>query len=116
MTTYIGLAVSGTMFPIEGNIKMTEATPEEVQHLVVSQNITSALNPSHTSTIDAIRRKFDLALPVPETAPKVSLAPGDSLIIIQAHLPRLAEGEVHSAETIERADITFRRWTLLRQE
>jgi len=126
-TTYISLAVSATMFPSEGQIKMWSLTPSDVRMIlnapedvtVISESganvqgqIVSALNPSHASTIDVIHRKFDINLPIPEKAPKVSLNVGDSVLIIQAQLPRLNEGEVHSQATVENAPISFRLWTV----
>lgn len=93
-------------------MRKAPATPADVQAAIENGAI-SALNPSHTTTIDAIRRKFGLVLPIPERAPKVALVSGDSLIVIQAQLPRLAEGQVHSPETIENATIKFSQWTVL---
>ena len=112
MTTFISLATSATMFPMDGFIKMEEIRPEDVQ-VAIEHGAISALNPSHAVTINAIQRKYGVKLPVPEKAPKVSLNAGDALIIVQANLPRLAEGEMHSDQTIESAQITFRKWTLL---
>ncbi len=112
MTTFISLASSATMFPINGTIDMSEAFPADVQHALHTDSFVSALNPSHKSTLDVIVRKFGIALPIPERAPKVVLTPGDTLLIIQAELPRLNEGEVHNQQTVEAAKITFRRWSL----
>lgn len=111
MTTFVSLAVSATMFPENGAIEMNSASPEMVRDLLAS-GVVSALNPSHTSTIDAIKRRYDLDLPIPEKAPKVLLASGDSVLIIQAQLPRLNEGEVHSNEAVQNAPISFRLWTV----
>lgn len=83
---------------------------ERVKKILDRESVVSALNPSHASTIDVIRRKFDINLPIPERAPKVALQSGDSLIVLQAQLPRLAEGEGHSAETVENAKIKFSLW------
>ncbi len=113
MATFISLAVSATMFPPMGTIEMRPLGASEVEIFVRDGNLVSALNPSHASTIEVIRRKFDLALPIPEKAPKVSLVKGDSVIIIQANLPRLQEGEVHSDEVVANAPISFRLWTVL---
>ncbi len=106
-TTYVSLAISGTMFPEDCNIEKMGISPEGMQAALKRDNIVSALNPSHKSTIDVIRRKFGFDLPIPERAPKVSLESGDQLIVLQAQLPRLAEGEVHSQETVENAQIKF---------
>src|SRR5712692_1976994 len=105
--TYVSLAISGTMFPEDCNIEKMGISPEGMQAALKRDNIVSALNPSHKSTIDVIRRKFGFDLPIPERAPKVSLESGDQLIVLQAQRPRLAEGEVHSQETVENAQIKF---------
>ncbi len=110
-TTFVSLAVSATMFPVNGRIMMESVSPKDVRSILES-DIVSTLNPSHVSTIEAIRRKFDINLPIPEKAPKVLLGNGDSVLIIQAQLPRLAEGEVHSDETVANAPISFRLWTV----
>lgn len=112
MTTFISLAVSATMFPENGVISMVALDPEDMQEVLANESIVSALNPSHITTIDAIRRRFGIELPIPERAPKVLLQDGDCVVIIQAQLPRLAEGEVHSDETVFQAPISFRRWTV----
>ena len=115
MTIYISLAASATMFPENGSIRMESITAQTVQDIIDTHpesEIVSALNPSHASTIDVIRRRYGLELPIPERAPKVSLQSGDSLVVIQANLPRLAEGAVHSDETVQNAPISFRFWTV----
>jgi len=109
MSVFISLAISDTMFPAECNLSKSPLSPAEVQR-ILGGDVVSALNPSHASTIDVIRRKFDLDLPIPERAPKVSLQSGDALIVLQAQLPRLAEGEVHSQETVKNAQIKFSLW------
>ena len=111
MATYVSLAISDTMFPTECSLsKQSISAGEVAASLRSGDEIISALNPSHASTIDVIRRKFDLSLPIPERAPKVNLQSGDALIVLQAQLPRLAEGEVHSQETVENAQIKFSLW------
>jgi hypothetical protein len=110
MTTFLSLATSSSMFPLRGRINMVPLTPEMVKGALIGINVVSAVNKSHTTTLDVIKRKFGIDLPVPDKAPKVFLQPGDSLIIVQANLPRLNEGEVHSSATVESAEITFRLW------
>lgn len=112
---YISLAVSATMFPEQCSIKCEPCSAEMVQDILdvhPEHDIVSALNPSHATTIDVIRRRHNLDLPIPERAPKVALQAGDSLVIIQANLPRLAEGDVHSEETVQNAPISFRFWSV----
>lgn len=110
MTTFISLAISDTMFPSEASMSKLSINPSRVNQILERESVVSALNPSHKSTIDVIKRKFGIDLPIPDRAPKVSLQSGDALIVVQAQLPRLAEGEVHSAETVEHAAIKFSLW------
>lgn len=116
MTTYISLATSATMFPNNGPILTSTLTPEMVQRRLAHPGlIVSALNNDHKATIDAIWRRYGLELPLsipgPDgRAPKVALHPGDELFIVQATLPRLAHGEIHSNETVASAPISFLRW------
>jgi hypothetical protein len=105
-TTYLSLAMSATMFPLPAHLSMRPLSPAQVKDAVAA-GVVSALNPSHASTIEVIRRKFGIDLPIPERAPKVSLTPSDRLILIQANLPRLAEGARHSDETVAAAPISF---------
>jgi hypothetical protein len=113
MSTYISLAVSATMFPEQCTIETKSLTPDDISVILANDgNVVSALNPSHATTIDAIRRRYGIDLPIPERAPKVALQPGDSLVILQAQLPRLAEGEKHSDETVNSAKISFLCWNV----
>lgn len=76
MTTFISLAISDTMFPAEATMRKAPATPADVQ-AAIENGAVSALNPSHTTTIDAIRRRFGIEIPVPALAPKVALQAGE---------------------------------------
>jgi Domain of unknown function (DUF1874) len=109
---YVSLAIADTMFPY-GEFLKEEISPELAKNIVSTTDVVSALNPSHKSTIDILERKFGLTLPIPEKAPKVSLQSGDQLIVFQADLPRLAQGEVHSQEVVENAVIKFSLWTIM---
>ncbi len=110
---YISLALSDTMFP-EGTFTKESLTPREAQEWleINEHDIVSAANPTHTSTFDALNRKFGINLPVPEKAPTISLVPGDTILIFQARLPRLAEGERHSQETVDNAAFSFSLWSV----
>lgn len=117
MTTYISLATSATMFPVApfgGTIITSALTPQMVKARL-AYPVVSALNTSHSSTIDAIKRRYGLELPLPQLtpgqrAPQVKLLPGDELFVVQATLPRLDEGEVHPDATVQAAPISFLRW------
>lgn len=115
MTTYISLASSATMFPVGSPILTSELTPELVKARMEKVQVVSALNESHKSTIDVVKRRYGLELPLPvlepgQRAPQVKLQPGDELFIVQASLSRLKEGEKHSDETVQKAPISFLRW------
>jgi hypothetical protein len=101
MTKFIGLALSDTMFPA-GSFWLQ----------INEHDIVSAANPSHASTFDALNRRFDIDLPVPERAPKVTLQSGDSIMVFQANLPRLVEGDRHTQDTVDNATFNFSLWTI----
>jgi hypothetical protein len=113
MAMYISLALSDTMFP-EGKFhKESFAVDEARDWLQINEDrLISAANPTHTSTIDALNRRFEIDLPVPDKAPQVSLVSGDQIMVFQARLPRLDEGEVHSPETVNSAEFKFSLWTI----
>ncbi len=110
MTTYLSLAISDTMFPANATLAKQALQPGDVPPYLAG--IVSALNPSHAATLDAIKRRYGFDLPIPATAPKVALVHGDALLVIQANLPRLAEGQVHSDETVAKAPISFSLYTV----
>lgn len=112
MATYVSLAISDTMFPSEAQLSKKSISPDLVELLLRGNHLVSALNPSHASTIDVIRRKYGFELPIPDRAPKVQLQSGDELLVLQAQLPRLQEGQVHSVEVVENAVIKFSLWSV----
>lgn len=112
MTNYVSLAISDTMFPA-GELYKESMSAETAQNWLYSNQFVSAANPSHATTFDALSRKFGIDLPIPDRAPKVALERGDNLLVFQANLPRLAEGERHSDETVENAEFRFSLWTVL---
>jgi hypothetical protein len=111
MTTFISLAVSDTMFP-EGTFRKRSVTAKAARDFLKSNSVVSAANPTHASTFDALNRKFGIDLPVPDKAPQISLVSGDQVLVFQARLPRLAEGEVHSQETVDSAVFNFSLWMI----
>jgi hypothetical protein len=105
--TFVGLALSSTMFEGEYLIARLVLGLGRVKHLL-SGEIVSCLNPSHTATIEALRQKYGIEIPIPESAPKVTLEPGDTLVVLSARFSRrLAEGERYSAEEIATATFEF---------
>lgn len=112
MATYVGLALADGMFSEEATASRRPLTVDEARSMVEA-GVISACNPSHALTLAALRDKHGIAVPVPEKAPFVKLAPGDQLIVLSARFPRrLAEGEVWSAEDVDKAEFKFGLWTV----
>lgn len=106
--TYVGLALSSTMFSGDGLISRFALRAEEAKQLIGGEDVISCCNPSHQATIAALREKFGIEIPIPETAPKVTLEPGDLLIVLSARFSRrLSEGEKYSPEEVESAAFEF---------
>ena len=115
-TTFLSLATSATMFPANCNIAVEEMFPQHVREIIEELPVVSALNVSHASTIDAVKRRYSIVLPLPQgsDAPKVALVPGDRLIIVQAAFKRrLAQGEQYSDEEVAATPISFKSWRVI---
>lgn len=112
MTNYVSLALSDTMFP-EGGFRKAMLSTSEARFFLQRNKVVSAANPSHKATFNALSRRFDIDLPVPDKAPEIALQSGDRILVFQAKLPRLAEGQVHSQETVDSAEFKFSLWTIL---
>jgi hypothetical protein len=106
--TFVGLAMSSTMFAEEALLVRMPINAKRVMDIAESEECVSCVNPSHIATIEALREKYGINLPIPETAPKVTLEPGDTLVILSARFNRrLAEGERYSAEEVAAATFEF---------
>ena len=112
MQNYVSLAISDTMFP-EGEFRKESLNAEQARMFLRNNSIVSVANPSHAATFDALNRKFGIDLPVPDKAPQIALKSYDRILVFQARLPRLAEGEVHSEATVDSAVFSFSLWTIL---
>jgi hypothetical protein len=105
--TFVGLALSSTMFQEECLVVRMPLNLLRVQRLLMDE-VVSCVNPSHQATLDALRERFGIEIPIPETAPKVTLEPGDTLVTLSARFSRrLAEGEKYSAEEVAAATFEF---------
>ncbi len=112
MTIYVSLAIADGMFPEEVVAVRLPLTVREVKNFV-EMGVVSCCNPSHALTLDVLRIKHDIAVPIPEKAPFVSLKKGDKVIVLSARFPRrLAEGEVWSAEDVDQAVFKFGYWDI----
>lgn len=105
--TYVGLAMSSTMFEGDCVISRKVLSVDEAKSRL-SGEIVSCFNPSHVATIEALRTRFGIEVEVPESAPKVTLEPGDSLLVLSARFSRrLNEGERYSLEEVDSANFEF---------
>jgi len=113
----VSFAMSDTMFPESCTIDREPISSDVAIRMIRDYSelsrLLSALNPSHARTIEAIRVRFGIELPIPEQAPKIKLEDGDKLLVIAIQgLPRLGEGEVYSNEQIGSANFKFGLWTV----
>jgi hypothetical protein len=113
MSTYFGFAISDSMFPASGTIIKKPLTLEEVKELI-EQGISPCLNPSHIATINAMNKKFDITVPIPDSPPKISLQANDRIIIMGVQgLPRLTDRHEYTEEEIDNAEFSFSLYQVL---
>lgn len=112
MTTYFAFAIADSMFPARAAASREPITAEDVR-AVIAECI-PALNPSHASTINAMRIRYDLAIEIPATAPRVVLESGDTVVVMSVRgLPRLdATRHEYTEAEIESATFEFARWSV----
>lgn len=108
---YFGFALADSMFAGSCNISRTIMSVDEVRGLEGS--LESCCNPSHVSTIDAMRARFGINIVIPETPPKVSLSAGDSIIVMGVRgLPRLTDRHEYTHAEISQATFSFAKYTV----
>ncbi len=113
MSTYFGFAISDSMFPASGTIIKKPLTLEEVKELI-EQGISPCLNPSHIATINAMNKKFDITVPIPDSPPKISLQANDRIIIMGVQgLPRLTDRHEYTEDEIDNAKFSFSLYQVL---
>lgn len=110
MKTYVSLAISDSMFP-PGVYRKDDISVQELR-AVLKKPVVSVVNPSHRATLDALRERFDLDIPIPERAEKVQLEKGDTLVVCTVlGLPRVTRE--FTKEEIDSASFCFSQWTYL---
>lgn len=119
---YFGFAISDSMFS-NNSILTIHRTPlfGSIDVLCVFQNelreIVSCLNPSHKATIDVLFKRYPhcaLYIDIPTTPPKVTLNPGDALIVMGVRgLPRLTDRHEYTKEEISNAEFSFSMYEVL---
>lgn len=113
--TFFGFALADGMFSALGEctIARKSITPEEVKELAQAGALTPCLNPSHKATIDAMRSRYGIDVPIPEKAPFASLDHGDSVIVMGVRgLPRLTDRHEYTEEEIASATFQFSVYTV----
>jgi hypothetical protein len=112
-TTYVGLAIADGMFQESATAVRQPLTPDKAKELIETGG-QSCCNPSHKSTLDALKAKFGITVPIPDKAPFVKLSVGDKVVVLSARFPRrLAEGETWTAEEIAAAEFKFGLWEVI---
>ena len=111
---YFGFAISDSMF--NGSVEISRSPLEiDAVKFLVKKGVIPCLNPTHRPTIEIMRTKFGLDVPIPDSAPHVSLGVGDRVIVMGVRgLPRLgAERHEYTQEEIQGATFKFSIWEVL---
>lgn len=108
--TFFGFALADSMFASIGGmctIVRRSLSVEQVSKKVV-EGVISCCNPSHVTTIDAMRARFGLHVEIPASSPRVALAHGDAVIVMGVRgLPRLTDRHEYTAEEVAQATFEF---------
>lgn len=114
-TTFFGFALADGMFAGVGECTIARRPMEvsEVRAMAEAGELTPCLNPSHKATIDAMRQRFGINVPIPEKAPFAALSHGDSLVVMGVRgLPRLTDRHEYTEEEIAAATFQFSEYTV----
>lgn len=110
--TYFGFALADGMFQGDCQIERKVLSVEDVKE-VVAQGVESCCNASHEATVTAMREKFGIEVEIPQTPPRVSLNPGDTVIVMGVRgLPRLTDRHHYTKEEIDGASFVFSSYTV----
>ena len=110
MTTFFGFAIGDSMFAANALIEKKSLTAEQAKE-IIKNGIESCCNPSHRATISAMKKRYDIDVMIPDTPPRISLAKGDSIIVMGVRgLPRLTDRHEYTEEEIAEASFSFSRY------
>ncbi|NBO22201.1 hypothetical protein EBU94_02510 [bacterium] len=110
--TFFGFAVADSMFPNSCIIDRTSLSVEQVKEHIEA-GVIPCFNASHEATVFAMNSRFGINLEIPEVPPRVSLNPGDSVIVMGVRgLPRLTDRRHYSFEEISSATFVFSIYTV----
>lgn len=113
MKVFFGFALADSMFSGECTIARKVLSVEEVKDLVKA-GVKPCLNPSHETTISAMRKRFEIDVEIPDQPPRVSLQQGDSIIVMGVRgLPRLTDRHEYTDGEISAATFGFAMYTVL---
>lgn len=113
---YYSFAISDSMFETDCVVSRKKITPEEAKGLLQpEEGLQPCLNPSHKATIQAMKERFGIEVSVPETAPKVTLNRGDSLVVASIRgLTRLdATRHEYTSAEVASAKFDFALWEVI---
>ena len=107
---FFGFTLADSMFSGNCDISRRQLTVDEAK-IQVEQGVEPCLNPSHKATIDAMRTRFGIDVPIPENPPQVSVSVGDAIIVIIVMgirgLQRLTDRHEYTVEEIALATFTL---------
>jgi GGDEF domain-containing protein len=113
MTTYFGFALADSMFSSECVIVRTRLDTSDVIARINAGEAIPCLNPSHETTIAAMRQRFGISIEIPETPPRVSLGDHDRVIVMGVRgLPRLTDRHEYTQEEIAQATFLFSEYVV----
>ena len=111
---YFGFALADSMFQGDCTIDRRTLTADEVRAMAEAGELTPCLNPSHQATISAMRQRYGIDLEIPETPPRVEVAPGDSVVVMGVRgLPRLTDRHEYTEEEVAQATFSFSEYSVL---
>ena len=114
---YFSFAIADSMFPAQADgetnrkIYRKVIPVEKVKDYL--DGIYSAVNPTHTATIDAMLIRYGIEIEIPETPPIIKLEPGDELLVTSVRgLPRLTDRHEYTQAEIDSATFEFSLWSV----
>ena len=111
---FFGFAFADSMFAEAEDCEISRRVLSiEEATTLIAEGVEPCLNPSHKATIDAMRLRFGIDVNIPDAPVRVSLAKGDSLIVMGVRgLPRLTDRHEYSDEEIAQASFSFSLYTV----
>jgi len=110
---YFGFALGDSMFVGDCDIIRQQLTVDDVKRLV-KLGVESCCNPSHAATINVMKSRYGIEIEIPDTPPRVTLNPRDSVIVMGVRgLPRLTDRHEYSEEEISKATFSFSMYSVL---